>query len=77
MGHWSPEYQGGEWIDGATGATVGARFKGQNKRKEREWESVSTVTEAEPERAFAWAVGDPTNAAANPESYVRIGLNEL
>lgn len=64
MGHWSPEYRGGEWIDGATGAAAGARFKGRNKRKEREWESVSTVTEAEPEHAFAWAVGDPANAAA-------------
>ena len=34
MGHWSPEYQGGEWLDGATGPMVGARFKGRNKRRE-------------------------------------------
>jgi uncharacterized protein YndB with AHSA1/START domain len=61
MGQWSPEYQGGEWLDGATGPTVGARFKGRNKRQDREWESVSTVIEAEPGRAVAWAVGD-----ANP-----------
>jgi len=26
MGYWSPEYQGGEWLDGATGPVVGARF---------------------------------------------------
>jgi uncharacterized protein YndB with AHSA1/START domain len=64
MGHWSPEYQGGEWLDGATGPTMGARFKGRNKRKEREWESVSTVLEAEPGRSFAWAVGNPSNPAA-------------
>jgi uncharacterized protein YndB with AHSA1/START domain len=64
MGQWSPEYQGGEWLDGATGPTVGARFKGRNKRQDREWESVSTVVEAEPGRAVAWAVGDPNNAAA-------------
>lgn len=64
MGQWSPEYQGGEWLDGATGPTVGARFKGRNKRQDREWESVSTVIEAEPGRAVAWAVGDANNAAA-------------
>ena len=23
MGHWSPEYQGGEWLDGAPGPIVG------------------------------------------------------
>ena len=52
MGHWSPEYQGGEWLDRATGPMVGARFKGRNKRREREWESVSTVLEATPGRSF-------------------------
>ena len=65
MGQWSPEYQGGEWIDAAIGPTVGARFKGRNKRGEREWESTSTVTEAEPGRAFAWAVGNPDNPGAS------------
>jgi uncharacterized protein YndB with AHSA1/START domain len=64
LGQWSPEYQGGEWLDGATGPVVGARFKGRNKRREREWESVSTVIEAEAGRSFAWAVGNPDNAAA-------------
>jgi hypothetical protein len=43
---------------------VGARFKGRNKRRGREWESVSTVLEAAPERSFVWAVGNPTNPAA-------------
>ena len=37
MGQWSPEYQGGEWIDGATGPAVGGRLKGRNKREDREW----------------------------------------
>ena len=64
MGQWSPEYQGGEWLDGATGPVVGARFKGRNKRREREWESTSTVVEGEAGRSFAWAVGHPTNPAA-------------
>lgn len=64
MGQWSPEYRGGEWIDGATGPAVGARFKGRNRRREREWESVSTVTACEPQRLFAWSVGEPANPGA-------------
>jgi uncharacterized protein YndB with AHSA1/START domain len=64
MGQWSPEYQGGEWLDGATGPAVGARFKGSNKRRDRAWESVSTVTESTPGQAIAWAVGDPKNPGA-------------
>ena len=64
MGQWSPEYQGGEWRDGAIGPVVGCRFRGRNRRRDRAWESVSTVTEAEAGKSFAWAVGDPGNAAA-------------
>ena len=64
VGQWSPEYQGGEWIDGATGPAVGACFTGRNKREEREWESTSTVIEANPGQSFAWAVGNPDHAAA-------------
>jgi uncharacterized protein YndB with AHSA1/START domain len=64
MGQWSPEYQCGEWLDGATGPVVGARFKGRNKRREREWESISTVLETAVGRSFAWAVGNPPNPAA-------------
>jgi uncharacterized protein YndB with AHSA1/START domain len=66
VGQWSPEYKGGEWIGGATGPAVGARFKGRNKREDREWESESTVTECEVERTLAWAVGrDPGHAGAS------------
>jgi len=66
VGHWSPEYQGGEWIDGATGPAVGARFTGRNKREEREWESESIVTECEVAHTLAWAVGrEPGNAGAS------------
>ena len=64
MGQWSPEYQGGEWLDEATGPAVGARFRGRNKRADREWQSTSTVTEADAGRSFEWAVGDPANASA-------------
>jgi uncharacterized protein YndB with AHSA1/START domain len=86
MGDWSPEYDGGEWLDGASGPTLGARFRGRNRRLDRKWESVSTVVEAEPGRSFAWAVDDPANPGATwrfdltPEGagtrvrqYVRLG----
>ena len=64
MGEWSPEYQGGDWLDGAAGPAVGARFKGRNRRGDRAWESESTVIESVPGQVLAWAVSDPGNAAA-------------
>lgn len=57
MGEWSPENQGGEWLDGASGATVGARFSGRNRRRAA-WTTTATVTEAEPGRAFTFVIGD-------------------
>jgi Polyketide cyclase / dehydrase and lipid transport len=65
MGEWSPENTGGEWLDGATGPAVGARFKGRNKRK-ASWTTTAVVTEAEPGRAFAFAVG--RGAPENPDT---------
>ena len=56
MGEWSPENTGGEWLDGATGPRVGARFKGKNKRKGG-WSTKCTVTAADAGREFAFDVG--------------------
>ncbi|HUS61262.1 MAG TPA: SRPBCC family protein [Acidimicrobiales bacterium] len=56
MGDWSPETKSAEWVDGATSAVVGARFKGSNKRK-APWSTTCTITEAEPGRCFAFSVG--------------------
>ena|SRR5438094_6986980 len=56
MGEWSPENTGGEWLDGATGPAVGARFKGKNKRKGG-WTTKCTVTAADRGRDFAFDVG--------------------
>ena len=64
LGEWSPEYNGGEWLDGAAGPALGVQFRGRNSREGREWETTSTVVEADPDTAFAWAVGDPNNAVA-------------
>lgn len=56
MGEWSPENQGGDWLDGADGPAVGARFTGRNQRKAG-WTTTATVTEAEPGQAFGFAIG--------------------
>jgi uncharacterized protein YndB with AHSA1/START domain len=56
MGEWSPENQGGEWIKGATGPAVGARFKGHNSNGKRSWSTVVVVTEYEPQRRITFAL---------------------
>jgi len=62
----STELQSVEWLDGATGPAVGARFGGRSRHEALgEWESTSQVVEFEQERVFGWAVGDPAEPAAH------------
>lgn len=56
MGEWSPENEGGAWLDDATDPAVGARFSGRNRRKAA-WTTTATVTQAEPGRAFEFVIG--------------------
>ena len=56
IGEWSPEAVAAEWVDGATGPAVGARFKGRNKRR-GSWSTTCTVTASTPGREFAFTVG--------------------
>ena len=56
MGSWSPETTSCRWLDGATGPTVGARFRGTNKRGPLLWQTTCTVTAAEPGKRFAFDV---------------------
>lgn len=56
MGEWSPENQGGEWMDNATGPAVGARFKGRNRNGKRSWATVVKVTECDPTRKFSFGL---------------------
>jgi uncharacterized protein YndB with AHSA1/START domain len=56
MGEWSPETVSARWVDGASGAAVGAKFKGKNKRR-MSWTTTCTVTDADPGRLFAFSVG--------------------
>jgi hypothetical protein len=56
MGEWSPENTGGKWLRGASGAAVGAKFKGENRHGSNSWSTTVTITEAEPGKTFAFAV---------------------
>jgi hypothetical protein len=67
MGEWSPENQGGNWIDGATGPAVGARFRGHNRRRLARWSTTCEVVASEPGREFAFLVG----GTAAPETLWR------
>jgi uncharacterized protein YndB with AHSA1/START domain len=59
IGRYSPETFEAEWLDGATGPAVGARFRGHVKRNEKGpvyW-TTCTVRESEPGRSFSFGVG--------------------
>lgn len=61
----SPEFQGAEWLDGATGPSVGSRFRGRNQHDRiGEWQVTCTIVECETERVVAWAVEDVDAPAA-------------
>jgi hypothetical protein len=57
MGEWSPECRRCEWIDGATGPAVGARFKGSNAHGHAQWSTTTKVVAAESGREFAFVTG--------------------
>ncbi len=57
MGEWSPETTRCVWLDGATGPTVGARFKGTNARGFVRWSTKPKVVAASPGREFAFVTG--------------------
>ncbi len=55
MGEWSPECVKAEWVDGATGPAVGAKFKGHNRLgRFMRWSTTPEVTEVESGRLFAF-----------------------
>ena len=59
IGRYSPETFEAEWLDGATGPAVGARFRGHVKRngKGPVYWTTCTVTACDPGREFAFGVG--------------------
>lgn len=56
IGERSPECYRVEWLDGATAASVGARFRGHNRIGPIKWSTVCTVTKADAGREFAFSV---------------------
>jgi len=72
IGEFSPECARAEWLDGATGPAIGARFAGTNRRSLpreftgtddladtlSEWTRACTVTASDRPRVFAYVVGD-------------------
>jgi hypothetical protein len=54
MGDWSPECYRCEWLDGATTAVTGARFRGHNRLGQIRWHTDAIVTVANPGQEFAF-----------------------
>jgi uncharacterized protein YndB with AHSA1/START domain len=61
IGSYSPETFEAEWLDGATGPAVGARFRGHVKRngKGPVYWTTCTVLDCVPDKEFAFGVGSP------------------
>ena len=56
---WSPECYLCEWLDGASGPAVGARFRGHNRRGKFGWRTTCRITALKPNRVFAFEVVQP------------------
>ena len=59
IGRYSPETFEAEWLDGATGPAVGARFRGHVKRNGRgpTYWTTCTVLVCDPGREFTFGIG--------------------
>jgi ribosome-associated toxin RatA of RatAB toxin-antitoxin module len=58
MGELSPENTGGMWLDGATEATVGAKFRGtnSNEEKNKHWATTAVIEQADRGRVLSFRV---------------------
>ena len=56
MGRFSPENTGGEWLRGARGPSLGAKFKGTNAHGEETWTTTATVVAYDRPHTFAFKV---------------------
>lgn len=54
MGEWSPECYRCEWLDGATAAAPGERFRGYNRLGLMRWQRTVVIDSAERGREFAF-----------------------
>lgn len=53
-GEWSHECRRVTWLDGASSAAPGARFRGANTLLWARWSRTNEVIDVEPERLIAW-----------------------
>jgi ligand-binding SRPBCC domain-containing protein len=82
MGEWSPHTVQARWVEPAgaipdddNGPAVGRQFRGTNRLPiVRRWTSTATVTECDPGRRFAFAVG---HNAADPNTVWRYDFEAL
>jgi hypothetical protein len=58
MGEWSPECYRCEWLDGATAAAPGVRFRGHNRLGRLRWERTAVVDTADRGREFSFTTVD-------------------
>jgi hypothetical protein len=54
VGEWSHECHGATWIDGATAAVPGARFRGTNKHGRARWTRTNEVLTVDAPRTLSW-----------------------
>jgi hypothetical protein len=67
MSKGSPELMRTEWLDGATGPAVGARYVGHNEHPlAGKGRTLAHITEFEPERLLTWAVLDVDGRFGEP-----------
>jgi uncharacterized protein YndB with AHSA1/START domain len=54
VGEWSHETHGAAWVDGATVARAGARFRGRNHTGRTRWSRVCEVLAVDPPHELTW-----------------------
>ncbi|AYF75265.1 SRPBCC family protein [Nocardia yunnanensis] len=71
VGRFSPETYGAEWVGGASGPVVGAKFRGKVDRNGwgLKYSTVCRVIAAEPGREFAFTVLGPRGMKMNTWRY--------
>jgi hypothetical protein len=54
LGEWSHESRDGQWLDGADGPAVGARFRARNRSGRTRWTRTCEVTTSRTGAEFGW-----------------------
>ena len=54
VGEWSAECVGAQWLDGASAAVPGVRFRGRNRAGRSRWTRTCEVLAVDPGRELVW-----------------------